>query len=71
MVEYRIEWEYLLIGYKGHGDWFHSRDKCLLETNIKIFNDDFMSYKFHDFNADCFFINDFHCSAYWYLSKIN
>ena len=39
MVEYRIEWEYLLIGYKGHGDWFHSRDKCLLETNIKIFND--------------------------------
>ena len=46
MVEYRIEWEYLLIGYKGHGDWFHSRDKCLLETNIKIFNDNHIN-KFH------------------------
>lgn len=26
--------------------------------NIKIYNDDFMSYKFLDFNSDCFFIND-------------
>ncbi len=26
--------------------------------NIQIFNDDFMSFKFLDFNNDCFFIND-------------
>ena len=26
--------------------------------NVKIYNDDLMSYKFLDFNADCFFIND-------------
>ena len=47
MVEYRIEWEYLLTGYKDHGDWFHSRDKCLLETNIKIFNDNHINKIHH------------------------
>ena len=26
--------------------------------NIKIYNDDFMSYKFLDFKAECYFIND-------------
>ena len=44
--------EYQISIYDGCKKLFQKYD------NIKIFNDDFMSFKFIDFNNDCFFIND-------------
>jgi len=52
----------LKINYYGIEYQKHIFEGCKLFLNkfgnIKIYNYDFMSYKFLDLNADCFFIND-------------
>ena len=35
---YRIEWICLITNIKSNGDWFESKDKTLLEDNIKHMN---------------------------------
>ena len=32
---YRIEWMCLITNIKSNGDWFESKDKTMLEDNIK------------------------------------
>ena len=36
---YRIEWRSLITNIQSNGDWFKSKDKTLLEDNIKIMNE--------------------------------
>tara|TARA_Y100001972_G_scaffold17639_1_gene19697 strand:- start:131 stop:283 length:153 start_codon:yes stop_codon:yes gene_type:complete len=35
---YLIEWICLITNIKSNGDWFESKDKTLLEDNIKYMN---------------------------------
>jgi|TARA_B100001094_G_C18153085_1_gene784846 hypothetical protein len=41
MSEYRIEWFSILTNITGHGEWFPSKDKKMLEDNVKHYNKEY------------------------------
>jgi len=38
MIKYRVFWKSILTNCEGHGDWFKSKDKVLLENCIQHLN---------------------------------